>query len=84
MYVARLIILSFLTLGMLFTYSPFVKEEASQFWEHVRPGVIVLMDDLYATVRNFVAGPDSNDGIEDNAPGVDFDKIITMDRGNPL
>jgi hypothetical protein len=82
MLVARLIILSFLILGILFTYSPFVKEEVSQFWEHVRPGVIVLMDDLYATVRNFIAGSDSRDGIEDNAPGVDFDRIITMVRGS--
>ena len=82
MHVARLILLSFLILGILFTYSPFVKEEASQFWEHVRPGVIVLMDDLYATVRNFIAGTDSSDGIEDNAPWVDFDTIITMDRGS--
>ena len=40
------------------------------------------MDDLYATVRNFIAGTDSSDGIEDNAPGVDFDTIITMDRGS--
>lgn len=82
MYVARLIILSFLILGILFTYSPFVKEEVSQSWEHVRPGVIVLMDDLYATVRNLIAGSNPSDGIEDNAPGVDFDTIITMDRGN--
>ena len=82
MHVARLIIVSFLILAILFTYSPPAKAEVSQYWEHVRPGVILLMDDLYATVRNFVAGPDSNDGIEDNAPGVDFDRIITMDGGS--
>jgi hypothetical protein len=82
MHVARLMIVSFLILAILFTYSPHAKAEVSQYWEHVRPGVILLMDDLYATVRNFVAGPDSNDGIEDNAPGVDFDRIITMDGGS--
>lgn len=82
MHVARLIIVSFLILAILFTYSPPAKAEVSQYWEHVRPGVILLMDDLYATVRNFVAGPDSNDGIEDNAPGVDFDRIITRDGGS--
>jgi len=82
MHVARLILLSILVLVGLFVSSPLVREEVSQSWEHVRPGVIVLMDDFYATVRNFVAGSDSNDGIEDDAPGVDFDRIITMDRGS--
>lgn len=82
MHVARLIIVSLLILVILFTYSPLAKAEVSQYWEHVRPGVIVLMDDLYATVRNFVAGTDVHNGIEDDAPGVDFDRIITMDRVN--
>ena len=84
MYVARLILASILILGIVFMYSPLAREETRQFWEHIRPGVIVLMDDLYATLRNFVAGNDSNDGIEDNAPGVDFDRIITIDRVNLL
>ena len=43
MYVARLIMVSILILGIVFTYSPLVREEASQFWEHVRPAVIVIM-----------------------------------------
>ena len=82
MYVARLVLLSILILAVLFTYSPAVREQVSRSWEHVRPGVIVLMDDLYLTVRNFVAGSDIHKGIEDNAPGVDFDRIITMDHVN--
>jgi hypothetical protein len=82
MYVARLILVTILILGIVFIRNPLVREETSQFWEHVRPGIIVLMDDLYAALRNSVAGIDSNDGIEDNAPGVDFDRIITMDRVN--
>ena len=82
MHVARLILLSILILSVLFTYSPAVREQVSQSWEHVRPGVIVLMDDLYLTVRNFVSGSDVHEGIEDNAPGVDFDRIITRDRGS--
>jgi len=80
MHVARLILLSILILAVLSTYSPGVREQVSQSWEHVRPGVIVIMDDLYLTVRNFVAGSDIHEGIEDNAPAVDFDRIITMDR----
>ena len=82
MHVARLILLSILMLALLSTYSPGVREQVSQSWEHVRPGVIVIMDDLYLTVRNFVAGSDIHEGIEDNAPGVDFDRIITMERGS--
>ena len=82
MHVARLILLSILILSVLFTYSPALREQVSQSWEHVRPGVIVLMDDLYLTVRNFVSGSDVHEGIEDNAPGVDFDRIITMDQGS--
>jgi hypothetical protein len=82
MHAARSIIISILILAVIFTSSPLVREEVSRFWEHVRPGVIVFMDDLYATIRNFVAGSDANDGIEDNAPGVDFDRIITMDQVN--
>ena len=84
MHVVRLIIVSILILAIIFTYNPLVRQEVRQFWQHARPGVIVLMDDLYATFRNFVAGPDSNGGIEDNAPGVDFDRIITLDRANPV
>ena len=80
MHVARWIVVFILILAILFTYSPSVREDVSQFWEHVRPGVVVLMDDIYATLRNFVAGSNSNGGIEDNAPGVDFDRIITMKR----
>jgi hypothetical protein len=82
MHVARLIFIFILILAILSTYSPSVSEEVSQVWEHARPGVIMLMDDVYATVRNFVAGSDANDGIEDDAPGVDFDRIITMDLVN--
>ena len=81
MHVARLIFLFILILAVLFTYSPAVREQVSQSWEHVRPGVIVFMDDFYLTVRNFVAGSDIHEGIEDNAPGVDFDRIITLEPG---
>jgi hypothetical protein len=82
MHVARWIVIAFLILVIVFTYSPFVREKASQFWEHVRPDVIEFMDSLYATVRNFVAGSDPQNGIEDNAPGVDYDLITTLDRSN--
>jgi len=82
MQVARLIIVSILILAILSMYSPPAREEVSRFWEQVRRGVLAFMDDLYTTIRDFVAGPDSNDGIQDTAPGVDFEIILTMARGS--
>jgi hypothetical protein len=53
--------------------------EVSQTWEQVRPDVLQFMDGLYITIRNFVAGGDMHDGIEEHPPGVDYDRIITME-----
>lgn len=80
MYVVRLIIVLFLILAMVFAYSPRLREEMSHSWENARPGILQLMDGFYAAIRNFVAGPELHDGIDDHAPGVDFDMIITMER----
>jgi hypothetical protein len=81
MHIARSIIILFLILAIVFTYGPLARGEVSQAWKDARPGVILLMDGLYATIRNFVAGTDSHDGINDDAPSVDFDIIITEERG---
>lgn len=82
MFVGRLVVILFLILAILFTYSPFVREGISQSWEAARPDVILVMDALYATIRNFVAGTDSHDGIHDDAPGVDFNMIITRNTSS--
>jgi hypothetical protein len=81
MHIARSIIVLFLILAIVFTYGPLMRGDVRQAWEAARPGVILLMDSLYTTIRNFVAGADSHDGINDDAPGVDFDIIITEERG---
>jgi hypothetical protein len=47
----------------------------------MRPTVVEVMDGLYATLRSFVAGEDPHQSIDDNAPGVNFDLIITLDHG---
>lgn len=80
MTVARLITILFLVLAVVLVYSPGVRGEVDQAWVYARPGVIALMDNLYATIRNIVAGTNSHDGIHDDDPGVDFDIIITEDR----
>ena len=77
----RLILVLFLILALLLTYSPLVRGEVAQAWDDARPGVIELMDGVYAAIRNFVAGAGSHDGINDDAPGVDFDIISTKDGG---
>lgn len=81
MFPARSFVLLFLVLAIVFTSSPSVQGEIGQAWESARPGVIQLMDGIYALIRNFVAGPDPLDGIDDKAPGVNFDIIITRVRG---
>jgi hypothetical protein len=81
MYAARLVILSFLILVIMVAYTPQARGVMSQAWVEARPGVVALMDDLYTTIRNFVAGSDLHNGIDDNAPGVDFERIITMEHG---
>jgi hypothetical protein len=84
MYVARLIVVLFLILAMVLTYSPIVRGEVSQAWETARPGVILFMDGVYAVIRTLVTGTDPHNGIDDNAPDVDFDEVITMERGASL
>jgi hypothetical protein len=83
MLVARLIIAMLLLVMIVFTYSPRAQEGLSQAWVEARPLVVEIMDSLYATVRNFVAGSEPREGIDD-APPVNFDVIITMDGGFSL
>jgi hypothetical protein len=77
MQIARIITTLFLILAIVLMYSPPVRGEVNHAWQNARPGVIALMDGLYASIRNLVAGTGSQDGINDDAPGVDFDTIIT-------
>jgi hypothetical protein len=81
MYAARWILVSFLILLIIVTFSPAGREVASQAWKEIRPVVVDVMDSLYASLRNFVAGEDAHEGIDDHTPGVNFDLIITKDRG---
>jgi hypothetical protein len=78
----RIIFLILIVFLLIITVRPFAREEASQTWQHVRPAVLVFMDGVYAIIRDFVAGNEMEDGIDDSAPGVDFDHVITMERGS--
>ena len=79
MHVARTFVLIFLILAIVLTFSPAVRDELGKTWESTRPGVVELMDGVYALLRGFVAGTDSH--IDDDAPGVDFDIITTENCG---
>jgi hypothetical protein len=81
MHAARLIIVSFLLLAIVVTFSSQGREATSRAWEDMRPTVVEVMDGLYATIRSFVAGEDPHESIDDHAPGVNFDLIITLDHG---
>jgi hypothetical protein len=83
MYVVRLIVIVFLLVMIVFAYSPSVRDGLSQTWVETRPLVVEIMDSLYATIRNFVAGSVPHEGIDD-APPVNFDFIITMDAAVSL
>lgn len=82
MHFVRFIVILFLIFAIVFTYSPQGHGTMGRAWEHARPVVIQVMDGLYAAIRNFVAGTDLQDnGIDDSAPGVNFDKVITLAQG---
>jgi hypothetical protein len=82
MHFTRLIAVVFLILAIVFSYSLPGRREMSQAWQNIRPNVIQAMDSLYATIRNLVAGMDANHGIDDKAPGVNFDEVITLNQIN--
>jgi hypothetical protein len=79
MHVARWIFVPILILMIVFISSPLAREEVGQTWEQVRPDVLQFMDGLYLAIRNFVAGGDMHKRLEEHPPGVDYDRIITME-----
>jgi hypothetical protein len=82
----RSIFIVLLILVVLVSINPQAQAKISATWETIRPAVVESMDNLYAAVRNFVAGNGSEHQIHENpaTPGVDFDVIITMKSGLPL
>lgn len=82
MYTARFIIIVLLILVILVGYNPHMRENARTAWEDVRPVVVDLMDNTYAAIRTLIAGTDAGNRTNDpGAPGIDFDRIVTMSSG---
>jgi len=82
----RSIFIILLILVILVSINPHAQAKIATAWENIRPAVIESMDNLYAVVRNIVAGNGSEHQIHENpaTPAVDFDVIITMKSGLPL
>ena len=82
----RSIFIVLLILVILVSIHPQVQANIIATWENIRPAVVESMDNLYAVVRNFVAGSDSDHQIYETpeTPGVNFDVIITMRSALPL
>lgn len=80
MHIVRSIAIILLILGILISYHPFVRQNVSAAWENIRPVVVALMDSSYAVIRSFIAGDGSDNHMDvpPSNPGVNFDKIVTM------
>ena len=81
----RSIFIVFLILAILVSITPQAQANITAGWESVRPAVVQVMDNLYATIRGVVAGSDSHQQIHEHPgiPDANFDVIITMRAGLP-
>ena len=85
MYAARLVTVLLLILVIVVAYNPQARDEVVETWENVRPGVVEFMDSFYAAIRNLIAGNDTNDPDDETpAPGVNFERIVTINTGFSL
>jgi hypothetical protein len=82
----RSLFIVFLILVILVSINPPAQAKITTAWKSIRPVVVESMDNVYAAVRKFIVGNDSDHQIYENpgTPGVDFDVIITMKSGSPL
>ena len=82
----RSIVILLLILVILVSMTPQVRVKAGEIWETIQPALVASMDSLYAEIRSFVAGNDSDNRAKDApvTPGVNFDVIITMKSALPL
>jgi hypothetical protein len=84
----RSIVILLLILMVLVSLNPQARLKVTETWENIKPSVVASMDNIYAGIRSFVAGSDSDNRTNDNdtplTPGVNFDVIITMKSALPL
>jgi len=88
MYAFRLIAVLLLILVILVAYNPQLRASVAETWENIKPAVIEFMDTFYAAIRNLISGNDTNEPLEGTPtpenPGVNFDRIVTVNSGSSL
>jgi hypothetical protein len=86
LYMGRSIIIVLLILVILVSMNPQASAKVMETWESIKLAVVASMDNMYASIRNLVAGNDSDNRTNDSpiTPGVNFDVIITMKSALPL
>ena len=86
LYMGRSIIILLLILVVLVSLDPQARAKVGETWENIKPAVVASMDTMYADLRSFVAGNDSDNRTNESpvTPGVNFDVIITMKSALPL
>ncbi|HLO30561.1 MAG TPA: hypothetical protein VK249_15565 [Anaerolineales bacterium] len=87
MYAARVIVVLLLILTVLVAFNPQARERVRETWDNIRPVVLEFMDNLYTAIRNLIAGNDSDNKFETptpTSPGVNFQRIVTLDYGYSL
>ena len=82
----RSIIILLLILVILVSVNPQARAKMGETWKNVKPAVVASMDNVYAEIRSFVAGNDTDNRTHESpvTPGVNFDVIITMKSALPL
>jgi hypothetical protein len=82
----RSIVILLLILVILVSLNPQARLKMVETWDNIKPVVVASMDNIYAEIRSFVAGTDSDNRTKDSpvTPGVNFDVIITMKSALPL
>lgn len=84
MSAVRAVIVLLLILAVVVAYNPRARVEAVEIWETIRPAVVEFMDKFYAAVRNLINGNDSEDERDETpvpGPGVNFDRVVTLNNG---
>jgi len=68
-----------LIIAVLISITPQAQTKISGGWQSIRPAVVESMDNMYAAVRTFVSGSDSDHKLYENPVPLDpnFDVIIT-------
>ena len=81
MAIARWTIVCLIIVALFVANTPASREQMRQGWEDARPGVVALMDGVYAVVRTLINGDGHDDRIDDApvSPEADFDRVVTMD-----